>query len=339
MMQPKETPHIRCDDLINFIDAPREIDIYVKNEAEQYGRSIKGRVAYAMVRRGLELGMPIVESSSGNLALGLGYWSARLGAPAPLCLIDNCCEPAMREELQRAGCNIEVVSLDPAEIENQVGVFKRVAKAREYQANGYYWPDQYDNNEWIEVHRRTTGREIWQDLIRFDLVVCAVGTGATVSGIALARPAESSALVIAVEPSGSVIFGGHPGPYGVAGAGNPFTPRNYRKEAIDMEIVIDDVETFGMARYLRRAGYAIGSSGSMVVVGAGHALRLLSNKSRAILVVIADDGWYENLLASWKISGKWESVTRARYFLITPDRRGQATPWLNGSAVTCVWNR
>ena len=295
VVRPKATPHIRCAGLATVIDTPSGSEIYIKNEAQQYGRSIKGRVAYAMVRRSLETGMPIVESSSGNLALGLGYWAARLGAPAPLCLVDDGCEPTMREELLRAGCRIEVIALAPHEIANQAGVFKRIARAREYQTNGYYWPNQYDNDEWVHVHQMTTGKEIWQDPLRFNLVVSAVGTGATVSGIALARPAHSSALVTAVEPKGSVIFGGHLGPYRVAGAGNPFTPRNYRKEAIDLEIVVDDPETFGMAHRLRQAGCAIGSSGSMVVVGAARALDQLSNKPLAILLVIADDGWYEVL--------------------------------------------
>jgi cysteine synthase len=293
IVKPKETPHIRSDGLASFIDISKGSSIYIKDEAQQNGRSIKSRVAYAMVRRGLELGRRIVESSSGNLALGLGCWSVSLGAPAPLCLIDDCCEPTMREELLHAGCDIEVISLTPAEIESQAGVLKRIAKAREYQAEGYYWPNQYDNGRWVQVHKLTTGREIWRDPINFDLVVGAVGTGATISGIALARPANSNALVIGVEPKGSVIFGGHPGPYRVAGAGNPFLPRNYRKGAVDMEIVIDDQETFEIARSLRRAGHLIGSSGSMVVVGAVHALRLLNNEPRVILLVIADDGWYE----------------------------------------------
>lgn len=295
VVKPKVTPHIRCDELKSFVEVPKKSSIYIKDEAQQHGRSIKGRVAYGMVRRSLESGMQIVESSSGNLALGLGYWSARLGAPAPLCLVDDCCEPTMREELLCAGCEIEAVALAPHETESQSGVFKRITRAREYQAKGYYWPNQYDNGEWVKIHQMTTGEEIWQDPRQFDLVVCAAGTGATVSGIALARPAHSSALVVAVEPKGSVIFGGQPGPYRVAGAGNPFTPRNYRKKAIDLEVVVDDLETFEVARRLRRAWHAIGSSGSMVLVGAAHALRLLSHEPRSILLVIADDGWYEVL--------------------------------------------
>ena len=294
-MPPRKTQHSECRTLSTIIDVPRGCRLYVKNEAEQDGRSIKGRVAYAMVRRSLQLGKRIVESSSGNLALGLGHWSGRLGAPAPLCLIDDCCDPTMRQELLCAGCEIETVSLTTSEMQNQTGVFKRVARAKEYQAANYYWPNQYDNNEWVEVHRSTTGSEIWEDPIGFDLVVCAVGTGATVSGIALARPVLSSGLVVGVEPERVGDLRGVPGTISCGRCGESLTPRNYHKEAVDMEIVIDDSETFEMVRLLRRAGYTIGSSGSMVIAGAAQAVSRLGAQAKAILLVIADDGWYESL--------------------------------------------
>jgi len=240
-------------------------------------------------------GRPIVESSSGNLALGLAFWCERLGAPRPLCLVDDCCETSMREALADAGCLIESVPLTAREMDEQAGVHKRIALAEEYARQGYYWPNQYDGEEWIRVHAETTGPEVWQDPVAFDIVAGAVGTGATMSGIAVSRPVDRATRIVAVEPAGSTIFNSVAGPYRVAGAGNPFTPRNYRPALIDYEITVEDEATFKAMEALRHWGYRIGSSGSMALVGALRAgTATTSGSIRSILVVIADDGWYEN---------------------------------------------
>jgi cysteine synthase len=200
----------------------------------------------------------------------------------------------MRAALADAGCLIECVPLTASEIEGQAGVHKRVALAEEYARRGYYWPNQYDGEEWVRVHEQTTGPEVWKDPVAFDMVAGAVGTGATMSGIAASRPADLATSIAAVEPAGSTIFNSAPGPYKVAGAGNPFTSRNYRQDLIDDEITVEDEATFAAMAALRGRGYAIGSSGSMAPVGALRACTALPARSaRSVLVVIADDGWYE----------------------------------------------
>jgi cysteine synthase len=294
MLTPIATPHTYVPRIPEHLGFSGQFRIYIKEERYQLGGSVKGRVAYAMASQSKCSGRPIVESSSGNLALGLGFWCERLAAPPPLCLVDDCCEPAMRAALADAGCLIEAVPLTASEIAGQAGVRKRVALAAEYARQGYYWPNQYDGEEWVRVHAKTTGPEIWQDPVAFDVVAGAVGTGATMSGIAASRCADRDARVVAVEPAGSTIFNSAAGPYRVAGAGNPFTPRNYRRHLIDEEITVEDVATFAAMAALRGRGYRIGSSGSMALVGALRACTALPARgSRSVLVVIADDGWYE----------------------------------------------
>ena len=293
---PIGTPHICVPQAAELMGFSSNISLFLKDESRQPGRSVKARVAYAMAKISSQSGKPIVESSSGNLALGLAYWCRKLGAPRPLCLIDECCDPSMLHELSEAGCTIEMVPLTRPEIENQSGVLKRVARAKDYSQRGYYWPNQYDSELWIAVHKKTTGPEIWRDRVPYDVVVGAVGTGATISGIARARPLGRKSRIVAVEPRGSAIFSTAPGPYRVAGAGNPFTPGNYRHELIDIEIAVEDDASFAAARSLRSIGLKIGSSGAMAVVGALRASELLSTPGRTnIIVVVADDGWYENI--------------------------------------------
>jgi cysteine synthase len=295
MRAPIVTPHTYMPRIAEILGFSVQFRVYLKEERYQSGRSVKGRVAYAMVRQSKRSGRPIVESSSGNLALGLAFWCDRLGAPQPLCLIDDCCEPSMRAALADAGCIIESVPLTDKEIDEQAGVHKRIALAKEYARQGYYWPNQYDGEEWVRVHVETTGPEVWHDPVAFDIVAGAVGTGATMSGIAASRPAGRAALTVAVEPAGSTIFNSVAGVYRVAGAGNPFTPRNYRPALMDYEITVEDEATFGAMQALRRRGYRIGSSGSMTLVGALRASTAESAPAiRSLLVVVADDGWYEN---------------------------------------------
>ncbi len=294
MLAPIVTPHTYTPRIPEILGFSNQFRVYVKEECHQHGRSVKGRVAYAMACQSKRSAMPIVESSSGNLALGLAFWCERLEAPPPLCLVDDCCETTMREALVDAGCVIESVPLTAREMEEQAGVHKRVALSEKYARQGYYWPNQYDGEEWIRVHAETTGPEVWQDPVAFDIVAGAVGTGATMSGIAASRPADRATRIVAVEPAGSTIFNSAAGPYRVAGAGNPFTPRNYRPDLIDYEITVEDEATFQAMEALRHWGYRVGSSGSMALVGALRAGTAATSRSiRSILVVVADNGWYE----------------------------------------------
>jgi cysteine synthase len=294
-LKPIRTPHVYVPAIPQILGYDLNAEIFLKDESQQLGRSVKGRVAYAMARRSRQSGRQIVESSSGNLALGLGYWCAQLGAARPVCLVDECCEAPMIEVLSSAGCIIEMVALTEQEREEQSGVFKRIALAEEYARKGYYWPNQYDRGDWVKVHEQTTGPEIWQDGTGYDLVVGAVGTGATMSGVALSKPAGSTTRLVAVEPQGSTIFSEHAGAYRVAGAGNPFTPANYRRGLMDIELTVEDEASFSAARLLRDHGLAVGSSGSMAIVGALRAMEQLAGEVRRTLVIVADDGWYETI--------------------------------------------
>jgi cysteine synthase len=293
MLRPIRTPHIYIPELPAILGHSLGLKVFLKDESRQPGRSVKSRVAYVMAKQSRESGRQIVESSSGNLALGLGYWCRELGAARPLCLIDECCEKSMIGALSEVGCVIEVVPLTRREQQEQSGVFKRINRAKDYAERGYYWPDQYDCPDWIRVHQETTGPEIWGDSRTYDLVVGAVGTGATMSGVALSKQAGGKTRLVAVEPDGSTIFSKHAGAYRIAGAGNPFTPQNYRRELMDSEITIEDSASFSAVGKLRAAGLAIGSSGAMAVIGALRAAQRLGGELRSALVIVADDGWYE----------------------------------------------
>jgi cysteine synthase len=296
MLTPIVTPHTYMPRIPGILGFSDQFRVYVKEECHQHGRSVKGRVAYAMACQSKRSGRPIVESSSGNLALGLAFWCERLGAPPPLCLVDDCCEPAMRAALADAGCVMESVPLTDREMDEQSGARKRIALAAEYSRQGHYWPNQYDAGDWVRVHAETTGPEVWTDPVAFDIVAGAVGTGAAMSGIAASRPADRAARIVAVEPAGSTIFNCVAGAYKVAGAGNPVTPRTDRPDLIDHEVTVEDEATVRAMRELRRRGYRIGSSGSMALVGALRASSAAapSPGTRSMLVIIADDGWYEN---------------------------------------------
>ena len=79
MLTPIATPHTYLPWIPEVLGFSGQLRVYVKEESYQYGRSVKGRVAYAMACQSQRSGRRIIESPSGNLALGLAFWCEPLG--------------------------------------------------------------------------------------------------------------------------------------------------------------------------------------------------------------------------------------------------------------------
>jgi len=115
----------------------------------------------------------------------------------------------------------------------------RLRKAQEIVASDperHFMPQQFANPANPDVHRRTTGEELWRDTDgRIDILVSGVGTGGTITGVSEAiKPRKPSFRAIAVEPIDSpVLSGGKPGPHKIQGIGAGFVPPILRTELID----------------------------------------------------------------------------------------------------------
>src|ERR1700741_2079873 len=116
-----------------------------------------------------------------------------------------------------------------------------------------FLPDQFSNPANPEVHRRTTGPELWDALGgRIDVFVAGVGTGGTITGAGEVLKARNpDCRIVAVEPlSSPVLSGGTPGPHKIQGIGAGFVPAVRNRELLDEVIPVDDEDAIETARML-----------------------------------------------------------------------------------------
>ena len=114
-------------------------------------------------------------------------------------------------------------------------------------------PQQFENPANPEIHRRTTAEEIWRDTDgAVDVVVAAVGTGGTITGVGEVLKARKPGVkMIAVEPDASpVLSGGKPGPHKIQGTGAGFVPKVLNTEIYDEVIRVTDADAIATARRL-----------------------------------------------------------------------------------------
>jgi cysteine synthase A len=171
--------------------------------------------------------------------------------------------------------------------------------AREYSKS--FIPQQFRNRANVEIHRKTTAEEIWNDTGgRADLLIAGVGTGGTISGIAEAiKPRKRSFRAIAVEPADSpVLSGGKPGPHKIQGIGAGFVPDVLRMDLVD-EIMLVGHEDAGKIskRLAKEEGILAGISSGAVMWAALEVAKRPDSKDKLIVVVLPDTG--ERYLSTW----------------------------------------
>jgi cysteine synthase len=197
-------------------------NLYLKLEKLNPNGSIKDRTAFYMIQDLVDCGrlnrhVKLVESSSGNLGLALGFFATRFAIQF-VCLIDPSIPSEKVNQLELAGVEVRVVRAGKEGDYRQA----RIRLAQELdQSQGFIWTNQYDNLANVKAHYESTGPEIWaQTQGCVDYVVCPVGTGGTICGVGrFLKERSPSIRIVAVEPRGSTIFGGIPGPYLSVGTG------------------------------------------------------------------------------------------------------------------------
>lgn len=269
--------------------------LFLKLEQFNPGGSIKDRTALGMILRAeednvLRPGMCIVESSSGNTAIGLAMLGIDRGY-ATTAICDRHLPAAKRARLTALGASIVFLPETPPGMDT---VELRIAVATHLAQNvpGCVSLGQYSNPANPEIHYWTTGPEIWASLDgAVDAVVIAVGTCGTISGVGrFLKERDPRISVIGVEPQGSVIFGGHDEPYFIQGGGLSFSPSILDRSIIDEGRKVSDADAIGAAHELARAdGWMVGGTGGLVA----HVLGQLSSElgpGRNVVGVIPDAG-------------------------------------------------
>ncbi|HET6449322.1 MAG TPA: cysteine synthase A [Conexibacter sp.] len=245
--------------------------LFAKLEAYNPGGSVKDRIGVAMIeaaeREGrIEPGRTtIVEATSGNTGIALAFVCAAKGYELVLTLPQGMSRE--REGLLRLyGARVEV-------IESLGGMREAVEAARAMASNDHvFLPDQFANPANPEIHRRTTGPEIWDAMDgRVDALVAGVGTGGTITGVGeVLKGRNPSCRVIAVEPASSpVLSGGQPGPHKIQGIGAGFVPAILDRKVIDEVITIGNETAFATARRVAKLdGIPVGISSGAAIAAA-----------------------------------------------------------------------
>ncbi|HQH53251.1 MAG TPA: cysteine synthase A [Candidatus Hydrogenedentes bacterium] len=268
--------------------------IFAKVEGRNPGYSVKCRIGASMVwdaeKRGvLKPGGTIVEPTSGNTGIALAFVAAARGYKLILTMPETM-SVERRQVLKALGA---LVVLTPGE-QGMPGAIRQ-AEILLQENPEYFMPQQFKNPANPEIHYRTTGPEIWNDLDgKIDVFVAGVGTGGTITGVARYFKKAKRKVVesVAVEPAASaVLSGGQPGPHKIQGIGAGFVPDVLDLSLIDKVEQVTNEEAFEIARRLAREEGLI--SGISCGAAAAVALRLAERaeyKGKNIVVVLPDSG-------------------------------------------------
>jgi cysteine synthase len=270
-----------------------EVELFAKLEAFNPGGSVKDRIGVAMIEAAEAEGLiepgvtTIVEATSGNTGIALAFVCAAKGYQLVLTMPQGMSRE--REGLLRLyGAAVEVT-------ESLGGMNEAVDAARDLAGRSdVFLPDQFSNPANPEIHRRTTGPEIWEALDgRVDAFVAGVGTGGTITGAGEVLKARNPGCrIVAVEPRASaVLSGGRPGPHKIQGIGAGFVPAVLNRDVLDEVIPVDDEDAIATARQLaRREGVLAGISGGAAVFAAMELARRPASRGARIVTILPDSG-------------------------------------------------
>jgi cysteine synthase A len=254
---------------------------------------VKERIALAMIEDAeakgiLHEGVEIIEPTSGNTGIGLAFVSAIKGYKLTLTMPETM-SVERRNLLKALGANIVLTP-------GATGMKGAIAKAIELheETPNSFIPQQFENQANVEVHKRTTAEEIWNDSDgKVDIFVAGVGTGGTISGVgAVLKARNPNVKIVAVEPADSpVLSGGAPGPHKIQGIGAGFVPKIYDGTVVDEIFPVSNDNAILTSRQLaQQEGLLVGiSSGAAAYAATQLALRP-ENKGKTIVTLLPDTG-------------------------------------------------
>ncbi|WP_438855249.1 cysteine synthase A [Agromyces sp. M3QZ16-3] len=267
--------------------------VLAKLEFYNPSASVKDRLGIGIVDAAeasgeLQPGGTIVEGTSGNTGIALAMIGAARGYRVVIAMPETMSKE--RRALLRA-YGAELVLTPGSE-----GMKGAVARAEQIAAEtpGAVLARQFENQANVDIHRRTTAEEVWNDTDGgVDIFVSGIGTGGTLSGVGqILKERKPEVQIVGVEPLESPILnGGQPGPHKIQGIGANFVPAILDRDVYD-EII--DVNIDQAVATARRLGVEEGILGGISSGATVHAATKLAqrpeNAGKTIVVIVASYG-------------------------------------------------
>ena len=283
------TPLVRLNNLTEGLEA----EVLVKVESFNPAGSAKDRVGVSLIETAEKEGLidkdtVIIEPTSGNTGIGLGFVAATKGYKLVLTMPETM-SLERRKLLAIFGAEIVLTPGDE-------GMDGAIAKAEEL-ANSYpksFIPQQFKNRANAEIHKETTGPEILRDTDgKIDFLVATVGTGGTLTGTAEAiKEAVPDCKAIAVEPFTSQTIGkGEKGPHKLQGIGAGFIPEVLNLDIIDEVIPVKDEDAGEtLLKLAKEEGILCGITSGAATWAALELAKRPENAGKTIVAILPDTG-------------------------------------------------
>ncbi|HML08303.1 MAG TPA: cysteine synthase A [Xanthobacteraceae bacterium] len=287
------------------VSAATGCTILGKAEFMNPGQSVKDRAALFIiedaVKNGeLKPGGIIVEGTAGNTGIGLALVGNAMGFRSVI-VIPETQSQEKKDTLRLCGAElVEVPAVPYSNPNNYVKVSGRLAEQlARTEKNGAIWANQFDNVANRQGHFQTTGPEIWQQTDgKIDGFTCAVGTGGTLAGVAMALKERNAGVRIALaDPMGAALYSYYTtgklkseGSSITEGIGQGRITKNLEGAPIDVAYQIPDSEAVPIIfDLLEHEGFCLGGSSGINVAGAVRLARELG-PGHIIVTILADYG-------------------------------------------------
>jgi cysteine synthase A len=290
-----KTPLVRLNHVTKGLNAT----IALKCEFFNPLGSVKDRIGSAMIADAEEKGLlkegtTIVEPTSGNTGIALAFVAAAKGYKLILTMPETM---SLERRTLLAMLGAQLVLTPGAE-----GMKGAIARAEQIvkETPSAWMPQQFNNEANPAIHQKTTAEEIWNDTDgKVDILVSAVGTGGTITGVAEVIKARKPGFkAVAVEPKDSPVISQtragepvKPGPHKIQGTGAGFVPGNLHLDIVDEVVTVTNDEAFAMARRLaKEEGILAGISSGANVHAAIELAKRPENAGKLIVTIGCSTG-------------------------------------------------